>query len=326
MDGLGSLSAGMRAVIVGAAIASGALFVGYVAGAVYDGRIDPRDCPPACSSAVEAEEASSTALDAAAAATSPTPVPTEPASLPYVSAHSVAVLEASCGALMFGRAPHQQYSPASLTKLMTAVVALDNADPSTLITAHIDGQQLFDKTGSTIMGLKPGQQLSLLDLLYGLLLPSGNDAAVAIAEGIAGTQAQFVDMMNTKAKSLALDDTHFTNPHGLDDPKLHSSAYDMAVLARYVMQNPTLREIVSTVSWQPRWDGPPVWNGNRLITEYPGADGVKIGYTEKSAQTIVASATRGGRRIIVSLMYSQDRYSDAERLLDWAFAQPTTCP
>src|SRR5581483_9129507 len=201
---LGSLSAGMRAVIVGAAIASGALFFGYVAGAVYDGRIDPRDCPPACSSAAQAEEASPSALEKGAAA-SPTPVPTEPASLPFVSAHSVAVLEASCGALMFGRAPHERYSPASLTKLMTAAVALDNADPSTLITAHIDGQQLFDKTGSTIMGLKPGQQLSLLDLLYGLLLPSGNDAAVAIAEGIAGTQAQFVDMMNAKAKSLALD-------------------------------------------------------------------------------------------------------------------------
>src|SRR4029078_5130362 len=127
-------------------------------------------------------------------------------------------------------------------------------------------------------------------------------------------------------ESLALGDTHFTNPHGLDDQNLHSSAYDMAVLARYVMQHPTLRRIVSAISWQPRWDGPPVWNGNRLITDYAGADGVKIGYTEKSAQTIVASATRDGRRIIVSLMYSQDRYTDAERLLDWAFVQPTTCP
>jgi D-alanyl-D-alanine carboxypeptidase len=168
--------------------------------------------------------------------------------------------------------------------------------------------------------------MSLLDLLYGLLLPSGNDAAIAIAEGIGGTQEKFVDLMNEKAKSLALDDTHFTNAHGLYDNDLYSSAYDMAMLARYVMENQTLRQIVSSASWQPRWDGPPVWNGNRLLGEYAGADGVKIGYTEESQQTIVASATHDGRRIIVSLMRSQDRYTDAERLLDWAFAQPSPCP
>jgi D-alanyl-D-alanine carboxypeptidase (penicillin-binding protein 5/6) len=132
--------------------------------------------------------------------------------------------------------------------------------------------------------------------------------------------------MNQKAASLALDDTHFTNAHGLYDNDLYSSAHDMAMLARYVMQNATLRQIVSSVSWQPRWDGPPVWNGNRFITDYPGADGVKIGYTEESQQTIVASATRGGRRIIAALMRSQDRYTDAERVLDWAFAQPSACP
>jgi D-alanyl-D-alanine carboxypeptidase (penicillin-binding protein 5/6) len=100
----------------------------------------------------------------------------------------------------------------------------------------------------------------------------------------------------------------------------------MAMLARYVMQNPTLREIVRTITWQPRWDGPPVWNGNRFLSDYDGADGVKIGYTEESAQTIVASATRGGRRVIAALMRSEDRYADAQRLLDWAFTQPSSCP
>ncbi|HEU5322358.1 MAG TPA: D-alanyl-D-alanine carboxypeptidase, partial [Methylomirabilota bacterium] len=114
--------------------------------------------------------------------------------------------------------------------------------------------------------------------------------------------------------------------HGLYEDALRSSAYDMAVLARYVMQNETLRTIVATTTWQPRWDGPPLWNGNRFLTEYDGADGVKIGYTEESHQTIVASATRGGRQIIASLMRSQDRYTDAARLLDWAFAQASSCP
>jgi D-alanyl-D-alanine carboxypeptidase (penicillin-binding protein 5/6) len=100
----------------------------------------------------------------------------------------------------------------------------------------------------------------------------------------------------------------------------------MAVLARYVMQNAELRKIVSTISWQPRWDGPEVWNGNQFISQYDGADGVKIGYTEESQQTIVASATRDGRRIIAALMKSQDRYQDAQRMLDWAFEQPSACP
>jgi D-alanyl-D-alanine carboxypeptidase (penicillin-binding protein 5/6) len=100
----------------------------------------------------------------------------------------------------------------------------------------------------------------------------------------------------------------------------------MAILGRYVMLNPDLRRIVSTVSWQPRWDGAAVWNGNALVGQYEGADGIKIGFTEESKQTIVASATRGERRIIASLMNSDDRYSDAERLLDWAFEQPSSCP
>jgi serine-type D-Ala-D-Ala carboxypeptidase (penicillin-binding protein 5/6) len=302
-----------------------ALTAGWASGAAYGSGLVSRRCG-GCASAVEA--ASTRPMTAALGSFSPTPTPgpTEPAGFPQVSARSVDILEAACGAEIYSRDEHLKLPPASLTKLMTAAVAVDQADVNTMITTNVDGEQLYNDTGSTIMGLKPGMQLSLLDLLYGLLLPSGNDAAIAIAEGVGGTQAHFVDMMNAKAQSLALGDTHFTNPHGLDDKDLVSSAHDMAMLARYVMQNPTLAKIVSTVSWQPRWDGPPVWNGNRLIGEYAGADGVKIGYTEASEQTMVASATRSGRRIIVALMRSQDRYTDAENMLDWAFAQPSACP
>ncbi len=316
---------GVGAAIIGLALTVLALSAGWVSGAIYDGNLAPRGCPGSCASSASAAGSlrDAAVLDQSFA---PIPTPTEPAGFPYVSAKSIAVIEGGCGAEIYGRDEHARLKPASLTKLMTAAVATDQASVDTLITSHVDGAALNDQTGSTIMGLKPGQQLSLLDLLYGLLLPSGNDAALAIAEGIGGTDAQFVAMMNAKAQSLALDDSHFANPHGLDDDNLYSSAYDMAVLARYVMQNPTLRTIVSTLSWQPKWDGPPVWNGNRFITDYAGADGVKIGYTEASQQTIVASATRGGRRIIASLMRSQDRYSDSERVLDWAFAQPSSCP
>ncbi len=314
---------GVGAAVTGVLLVAVALAGGWFAGALYDGRLGAA-CAAGCASSVSADSqigATPTALS-----TAPTPHPTEPAGLPFVSARSIAIVENTCGAEIFGRDEHLRLPPASLTKLMTAAVATDQASTNKLITAHVDGAALYDETGSTIMGLKPGMQLSLLDLLYGLLLPSGNDAAIVIAEGIGGTQAKFVDLMNQKVQSLGLEDSHFTNPHGLNDDSLYSSAYDMAMLARYDMQNQTLRTIVAAVSWQPRWDGPPVWNGNRFVGEYDGADGVKIGYTEQSQQTIVASATRGGRRIIVSLMRSQDRYADAERLFDWAFAQPSPCP
>ena len=316
---------GVGAAVVGVGLVVAALTAGWASGAVYERELASRACA-GCSSAVEAASSGPPARIQDLLLPSPTPTEPEPAGFPYVSARSITILESGCGAEIYGRDEHLKLPPASLTKLMTAAVALDQASLDTMITSDVDGARLYDDTGSTIMGLKPGMQLSLLDLLYGLLLPSGNDAAIAIAEGIGGTQAHFVDMMNAKAQSLALDDTHFTNPHGLDDKDLVSSARDMAMLARYVMENPTLRTIVSTLSWQPKWDGPPVWNGNRLLGEYPGADGVKIGYTEASQQTMVASATRDGRRIIVAVMRSQDRYADSERLLDWAFAQPSACP
>jgi D-alanyl-D-alanine carboxypeptidase (penicillin-binding protein 5/6) len=312
---------GVGAVVIALGLIALALSAGFASGAIYEGRLAPDPCA-ACSSA----EAAPSVHEVAGISTTPTATPTEPSGFPFISAISASVVEGACGATIYSRAEHMHLPPASLTKLMTAAVATDQADTSKMITAHVDGAKLFDDTGSTIMGLKPGMELSLLDLLYGLLLPSGNDAAIAIAEGIGGTQDNFIAMMNAKAASLGLDDSHFVNPHGLYDNDHYSSAHDMAVLARYVMQNSTLRKIVSTVSYQPMWDGPAIWNGNRFLTDYQGADGVKIGYTEQSAQTIVASATRGGRRIIAALMRSQDRYTDAQRILDWAFAQPSACP
>jgi D-alanyl-D-alanine carboxypeptidase (penicillin-binding protein 5/6) len=317
----GATRGGVGAVLLALGLAAASLLAGWSLGVGY-GAFEGAGCGAACPPG---------AAQAAVAAPEPTAQPTpatsgDPDDFPFVSADSFALLESGCGALIYGRDEHSQLPPASLTKLMTAAVALDHASIDTLITSNIDGALLYDQTNSTIMGLKPGMTLSLRDLLYGLLLPSGNDAAIAIAEGVAGSQERFVSYMNEKAASLALDDSHFTNAHGLYEPGLRSSAYDMALLARYVLQNPELREIVRSLSWQPAWDGDPVWNGNRFLTDYPGADGVKIGYTEESAQTIVASATRDGRQIIASVMRSQDRYLDAANLLDWAFAQPSACP
>jgi D-alanyl-D-alanine carboxypeptidase len=241
------------------------------------------------------------------------------AGVPATSARAAAVVDDRCGGLIFSKDAHRRLAPASLTKIGAAVVALETADPSEVVDINVDGFYYGD---STVMGLETGMRLTLRDLLYGLLLPSGNDAAVAIARHIAGDVPAFVARMNAKAKSLGLADTHFTNPHGLDAPGHYSSAYDMAVLARYAMKAPAFSEIVRTKVWHPQWPGHELWNGNLLLWLYPESDGVKIGWTEGAGQTIVATAQRDGRRLFVALLGSQDRYTDAIRLLDWAFQQP----
>jgi D-alanyl-D-alanine carboxypeptidase (penicillin-binding protein 5/6) len=327
---------GVGAAVIALVLAALALFGGWASGAAYDGwrASDACACDTATSSPASDPEAevAGAAVTPAGRPLAPPPTPTpapvtpEPDGFPFVSARSIAIVEGACGALLYGRDEHEPFAPASLTKLMTAAVAVDQAPLDTFIVANVDGEALREATNSTIMGLRPGMELSLEDLLYGLLLPSGNDAAIAIAEGLAGSEAEFAELMNAKAASLGLRESSFTNPHGLDDDGLQSSAYDMAILARYVMQNEALRTITQAQSWQPRWDGGEIWNGNEFLARYEGADGVKIGFTEAGQQTIVASAVRHGRRIIVSLMRSQDRYTDAERLYDWAFMQPSACP
>jgi D-alanyl-D-alanine carboxypeptidase len=160
------------------------------------------------------------------------------------------------------------------------------------------------------------------DLLYGLLLPSGNDAAIQIAEHVGGSVRRFVQMMNAKADELELKNTHFANPHGLDEDALYTSAYDMAVLGRELLKRPALAEIVGSRTYQPSWDGPAVGNLNQLLGFYPGTLGVKTGYTDQAAQTIVAAVEQAGRRIIVTILGDQfDIYYDVSELLNWAFQE-----
>jgi D-alanyl-D-alanine carboxypeptidase len=176
------------------------------------------------------------------------------------------------------------------------------------------------------MGIEPGMRLSMRDLLYGLLMRSGNDAAIQIAEEVGGSVPAFVRMMNEKAEELGLTDTHFTNPHGLDDAALYSSAYDMAVMGRELLRDPLLAEIVQTQFYQPAWDGPALENLNLLLGSYPGVLGIKTGYTDLAGQTIVAAAERGGRRIILAVMGAQtEMYGDATGLLEWAFSETSAC-
>ena len=243
----------------------------------------------------------------------------EPPPAVLITGRSAAILEASCGALLYGQRERERLPPASLTKIMTAIVAAEHADLTRIVEVDVNSALLVVSTDSTVMGLAPGQQMSLVDLIHGLLLVSGNDAAVEIAEEVGGTVARFVDLMNLKATELGLQDTHYSNAHGLDDAELYTSAYDIALTGLELLENPLLAPIVAKKRYTANWSGPELWNGNELLGLYPGIVGVKIGFTEGAKQTIVAAAERGERRLIVSVLGSDTRYSDAMTLLDWAW-------
>jgi len=245
---------------------------------------------------------------------------------PSVSAAAVAVLEEPCGAIVHSFNAHAHLPPASLTKIVTALVADERVELAQTVHVTIDGAALTAATDATVMGLQPGQTLGMVDLLYGLLLPSGNDAALQIAQQVAGNVKAFADLMNARVAEAGLKDTHFVNPHGLDAANHYTSAYDIAVLGNLLLQKPDLAFIVATRSYQPSWDGPRVDNLNQLLGQYPGAIGVKTGYTLTAGHTIVAAAERNGRRFIVSVLGSADIFADATKLLDWAFASaPSSC-
>jgi serine-type D-Ala-D-Ala carboxypeptidase (penicillin-binding protein 5/6) len=159
--------------------------------------------------------------------------------------------------------------------------------------------------------------VSLETLLYGLMLPSGNDAALAIARHVAGSDARFVELMNEKVRALGLEDSQFRNPHGLDEEGHYSSPYDLAMLARHGMQDPLFYNLAATRNRHA--DGFDLWNLNRLLGQYPGADGVKVGYTDEAGRCIVSSATRNGHRVFVTLIRSHDPVGESRLLLDYAF-------
>ncbi len=237
---------------------------------------------------------------------------------PPVTAEGVVVMDVASGRVLYSRNAHQHYAPASLTKMVTALVAADRAKLTDRIPIDLSWQDVPPE--SSVMGLESGEELTLEGLLCGLLLVSGNDAAVAIAKHIGGSEARFVQLMNDKVWELGLRDTHFDNPHGLDSDSHFSSPYDMAVIGRYVLSNPDLARIVATKQERVLGRGIyPMRNINRMVTNYPGGDGIKTGFTDNAKQAVVASATVNGSRAIVVTMRSDGYAADATRLFDFAF-------
>jgi D-alanyl-D-alanine carboxypeptidase (penicillin-binding protein 5/6) len=231
---------------------------------------------------------------------------------PTVTAASALVIDLPSGAPLFEKAPDDPRSPASTAKLMTALVTLDQAPLTDVVPVT---EAAAAQEGSR-MGLTAGERLTVLDLLHGLLIPSGNDAAVALADYVAGSEVDFVGMMNAKAQELGLSNTRFANSHGLDAAGQAMTARDLAKLAQAALENRTVNEIVALKSADIA--GHALTNTNELLGSYEGADGVKTGTTDEAGECLVATVTRNGRRTLLIIMGSTDRYSDARKLFDYA--------
>ena len=241
---------------------------------------------------------------------------------PEVEAAAVIVIDAASGAVLHEHNARTRLPPASLTKIATAALAIEGSDLDAWVRA--DGDYGMLDADSSLMGLATGDCFTVRDLLYGLMLWSGNDAALTIARHVAGSDEAFVASMNTFVERLGLDNTRFANPHGLHEDSLYSTAYDLAVLTRYAMTLPTFEAIAGEHSWTTSGSEVILMRTrNTFLSSYDDADGVKTGWTEEAGFTLVASATRDGKRVIAVLLNAPERASAAAMLVEWAFTDHT---
>lgn len=239
---------------------------------------------------------------------------------PYVTADAAILMDARTGTVLYGRNEHQRRAPASTTKILTAILALERARLDDQVTvaptaANVGGSQIY---------LRPGERMTVEELLKGLMLRSGNDAAVALAEHIAGSERAFAELMTKRASELGALNSTFRNPNGLPAAGHYTTAYDLAMITRRGLELPDFRRIVRTREDVINWSGEGwqrrLMNTNRLLWSFYGADGVKTGTTSEAGQCLVTSATRDNWQLISVVLHSDDRWSDSVRLLEWGFA------
>jgi D-alanyl-D-alanine carboxypeptidase (penicillin-binding protein 5/6) len=235
------------------------------------------------------------------------------------------ILVSPDGRLLWGRELDERRAMASTTKIMTAIVTLENADLDDEVTVT----QRAARIGESEADIRAGERYSVRELLEALLVKSGNDASVALAEHVGESQDDFVQMMNEKAAELGLADTRFANPHGLDEFGHYTTAGDLAALTRYAMSNEEFRRIVGLE--ETTIDGGKgkrtLESSNLLLGRYDGATGVKTGWTGRAGYCLVATAERGGNELTAVILGAEDqsvRFDQAEELLDWGFANYTT--
>lgn len=236
-----------------------------------------------------------------------------------VSAEGAVLIDVNSGRVIYEKNPDKQMRIASLTKIMTAIVAIEYGDLSSYVKTS---DNAFGVEGSSIY-LQNGEKILLGDILYGLMLRSGNDAAVAIAEHVGGSVEGFAYLMNEKAAYLGMTGTYFENPHGLDADNHYSTPRDMAILTSYALKNPTFKEIVSTKvktvpieneNWSRKW-----YNKNKLLYRYEWADGVKTGYTKTAKRCLASSATKNGYQLVAITLNAPDDWNDHIRMFEYGF-------
>jgi len=251
----------------------------------------------------------------------------EKESAPNVSADSAILMDATTGTILFSKNMDDAYPPASTTKIMTALLTLENSKLDDIVTVgknppYIDGSKI---------GLFEGEEISVRNLLYGMLLLSGNDCAEALAEHVSGSTSAFAELMNKRAKELGAFDTNFINPSGLYNENHKSSAKDLALMMKDLIKYPEFREISSTFSYKipptnKHPEGIHLANENKLINKnslyyYEGADAGKTGYTIQSSHSYVASAVKNGQRLILALVHDKNKkfFEDSRILFDYGF-------
>jgi D-alanyl-D-alanine carboxypeptidase len=248
------------------------------------------------------------------------PIKNSFAPIANVSARAIYAFDLDSQVMLLEKNSQERLPPASLTKLMTAIVVLENCDPKKVITVG-----KLSKNGS-LMGLIEGESITVESLLYGLLLPSGNDAAYALAKGCLGSVEHFVYSMNEKAQYLGMKNTHFVNPAGFDHPHHYSTVKDLAVLSREALKNGLISKIIKTkklrttdISGQIVHE---LENLNQLLNN-PEVLGIKTGRTQKASENLILAREKNGHLIIVIILGSQDRFAEGRLLSDWVFANFT---
>jgi len=228
-------------------------------------------------------------------------------------------MEASTGRVLYQKNAHEKMPMASTTKIMTALVAIENGNLSDMVTVSANASGV---EGSSIW-LSPGETMTLSDLLFGLMLASGNDAAIAIAEHIGGDVETFVGMMNDKAREIGAYNTHFVNPNGLPAENHYTTAYDLALISAYAMQNKMFREIVKTQYKTLPWEGHEwnrvVKNKNKILWNYEGGNGIKTGFTKEAGRCLAAAAEREGMQLVSVVLCAPDMFNDCMALMDYGF-------
>jgi D-alanyl-D-alanine carboxypeptidase (penicillin-binding protein 5/6) len=247
----------------------------------------------------------------------PLPVLNQSVSFPVLSAQAALVVDLDSGISLYEKDPDKPLLPASTTKIMTALVAMENYSEDQVLGVSdekIEGQK---------MGLKKGEQITVRDLLYGLLVYSANDAAEVLAKSFNGGREAFIAAMNEKAKELSLDNTKFTNPSGLDGDGHVSTARDLIRISEVAMKNPEFAKIVGTKTLVVRSiDGKIshyLTNINELLGKIPGVLGVKTGWTENARENLVTYVNRDNHRIMIAVLGSQDRFGETRELIDWIY-------